>query len=386
MKVALAAPYFHPHIGGVESHVLALAKELTKKGHAVTVFTSRHDRSLDLREKLDGFDIRRVPMSAFLFQTPMTPRIVGEITKEDWDVIHSHSPPPLTSYYAAKASKRSETPLVHTHHCDPELPSRMGRMVTWIYNRTLLSTTLRRAARIIVYTESYAATSLAIWKYTTVCVPTGLDVSKFGPHVDGSAIRARHRLEDRKVVLFVGRLAEHKGIQTLIEAAPMLPEDTAFVLVGPGEFPRSWSRQMRELGVQDRFLKVGKVPESELPSYYSACDILVLPSVSRLEAFGLVLVEAMASGKPVVASDIPGVRDVIKDGVTGLLAEPFNARDLADKLNAIISDDTRAAEMGRKARLHAEEHYGWNVIGDIIERVYKDVISEKGRGRPRPAR
>jgi glycosyltransferase involved in cell wall biosynthesis len=384
MKVALASPYFHPHIGGVESHVMALAKELLKKGHRVTVFTSRHDPSLETREEVDGIDVRRVPMRAFLFQTPMTPKLVREIQKEDWDVIHSHSPPPLTAYYAAKASKKCQTPLVHTHHCDPELPSTVGRMVTWFYNRTLLANTLGSAARIIVYTESYAATSLAIWKYPTVCVPTGLDIDRFGPQADGFAIRDRHRLEDRKVVLFVGRLTEHKGIQTLIEAAPMLPKDTAFVLVGPGEIPRSWSRLMRELGVEDRFLKVGKVPDSELPAYYSACDILVLPSVSRLEAFGLVLVEAMASGKPVVASDIPGVRDVLKDGVTGFLAEPFSAKDLADKLNAIISNDELAAEMGRQARIHARENYCWKVIGDIIERVYMDVISEKGRGGRRP--
>jgi len=385
MNVALAAPYFHPHIGGVESHVMALAKELIKKGHRATVFTSRHDPNLDLRENVDGIDVRRIPMRAMLFQTPMTPRLVREIQKEDWDVIHSHSPPPLTAYYAAKASRLCKTPLVHTHHCDPELPSTMGRVVTWVYQRTLLASTLRRASRIIVYTESYAATSLAIWKYPTVCVPTGLDIDRFGPQADGNAIRERHRLEDRKVVLFVGRLTEHKGIQTLIEAAPLLPEDTAFVLVGPGEFPRAWTRLMRQLGVEDRFLKVGKVPESELPAYYSACDLLVLPSVSRLEAFGLVLVEAMASGKPVVASDIPGVRDVLKDGVTGFLAEPFSAKDLAEKLNAILSNDELAAEMGRRARIHAREHYCWKVIGDIIERVYKDVISEKGHAPQRPA-
>jgi glycosyltransferase involved in cell wall biosynthesis len=384
MKVALAAPYFHPHIGGVESHVMALAKELLKKGHRVAVFTSMHDPALETREEVEGIDVRRIPMRALLFQTPMTPRLVGEIHKEDWDVIHSHSPPPLTAYFAAKASKRSGTPLVHTHHCDPQLPSMLGRMVTSVYNRTLLASTLRRASRIIVYTESYAATSLAIWKYPTVCVPTGLDIDRFGPQADGAAIRERHRLEDRKVVLFVGRLTEHKGIQTLIEAAPMLPRDTAFLLVGPGEIPRAWTRLMRQLGVEDRFLKVGKVPEHELPAYYSACDILVLPSVSRLEAFGLVLVEAMASGKPVVASDIPGVRDVVMDGQTGFLAEPFMARDLADKLNAIISDDELAAQMGRKARIHAREHYSWNVIGDIIERVYMDVISEKGHKPPRP--
>jgi len=385
MKVALAAPYFYPHIGGVESHVMALARELLKKGHTVGVFTSRHEPALDSRESIDGIDVHRIPMMAMLFQTPMTPRLVREINKEDWDVIHSHSPPPLTAYYAAKASRRTGTPLVHTHHCDPELPSTFGRMVTWVYQRTLLASTLRRATRIIVYTESYAATSLAIWKYPTVCVPTGLDIDRFGPQADGNAIRERHRLEDRKVVLFVGRLTEHKGIQTLIEAAPMLPEDTAFLLVGPGEVPWTWTRLMRRLGVEDRFLRVGKVPEYELPAYYSACDILVLPSVSRLEAFGLVLLEAMASGKPVVASDIPGVRDVLKDGVTGFLAEPFSPKDLAEKLNAILSSDELAAEMGRRARIHAREHYAWSVIADIIERVYKDVISERARRPPPPA-
>lgn len=386
MKVALAAPYFHPHIGGVESHVLALARELVGKGHRITVFTSRHDKGLPEKDEVDGIEVRRVPMSAFLFQTPMTPRLVRELGEEDWDVIHSHSPPPLTSYYAAKAAKKAKVPFVLTHHCDPELPSALGRMVTWAYNGTLLSYTLRRSARIIVYTESYAATSLALWKYPTVCVPTGLDIHKFGPQVDGSEIRKRHRVEDRRVVLFVGRLASHKGIQTLIEAAPLIPEDIVFLLVGPGEFPRPWTRLMRQLGVEDRFLQVGKVPENELPAYYSACDLMVLPSVSRLEAFGLVLVEAMASGKPVVASDIPGVRDVVKDGRTGLLSEPFDPKDLAEKITAILSDEQLAIGLGREGRRLAAEMYSWEAIGKIIERIYQDVISAKERGAPLPSR
>jgi len=374
MKVALVAPYFFPHIGGVESHVLALARELKGKGHEVQVFTSKH---ADLKEfdAVDGVPVRRVPVSSMLFDTPLTPKLMPVLQAEKWDIIHAHSPPPMSSYYAARAAARSGVPLVYTHHCDPEIPSLLGRTVSWVYYRTLLSYTLRHAARIIVYTESYAATSYALWKHPTAHVPTGLDLGRFGPQNDGAAIRKKHGLEGKKVVLFVGRLTAHKGIQTLIEAAAMTGPEVKYLLVGPGEFPASWSRRLRQLKVEDRLVLAGKVAEAELPAYYAACDLLVLPSVSRLEAFGLVLVEAMASRRPVVASDMPGVREVIKDGKTGLLCEPFNADDLAAKIGAIVSNAEEAAGMGAAGRKLAEERYSWEVIGEKIEKVYKEVLN-----------
>ncbi len=388
MKVALVAPYFLPHIGGVESHVLALARELCRKGHGVQVFTSRH---ADLKEfdSVGGIPVRRVPVSSMLFDTPLTPKLMAALQGDKWDIIHAHSPPPMSSYYAARAATKAGVPLVYTHHCDPEIPSLLGRTVSWVYYRTLLSYTLRHAARIIVYTESYAATSYALWKHPTAHVPTGLDLSRFGPQNDGAAVRKKHGLGGKKVVLFVGRLAAHKGIQTLIEASAMTGPEVRYLMVGPGEFPAGWSRRIRQLKVEDRFVLAGKVAEAELPAYYSACDLLVLPSVSRLEAFGLVLVEAMASGKPVVASDLPGVREVVRDGKTGLLCEPFNADDLAAKMGALASNEKTAVEMGAAGRKLAEERYSWEVIGSRIENVYNDVISGgrgKGRGSPRPAR
>ncbi len=378
MKVALAAPYFFPHIGGVESHVLALARELSRKGHEVQVFTSRH---ADLKEfdTVEGVLVRRVPVSSMLFDTPLTPRLAGVLQAGGWDIIHAHSPPPMSAFYAARAAVRSGVPLVYTHHCDPEMPSRLGRAVSWVYYRTLLNYTLKHAARIIVYTESYAATSYALWKHPTALVPTGLDLSRFGPQNDGAAIRRRHGLNGKKAVLFVGRLTAHKGIQTIIEAAALTGPDVRYVLVGPGEFPAPWSRRMRQLGVEGKFVLAGKVPEPELPAYYAACDLLVLPSVSRLEAFGLVLVEAMASGKPVVASDLPGVRDVVRNGKTGLLSEPFNAADLAGKIRALAQDDRAAAQMGAAGRKLAGERYSWEVIGTRIEKVYRDVIAGRDR-------
>jgi glycosyltransferase involved in cell wall biosynthesis len=368
--------------------VLALARELVRKGHEVQVFTSNH-AGLKEFDSVEGVPVRRVPVSSMVFDTPLTPKLMAALQGEKWDIVHAHSPPPLSSYYAARAAVKSGVPLVYTHHCDPEIPSLLGRAVSWVYYRTLLNYTLRHAARIIVYTESYAATSYALWKHPTALVPTGLDLSRFGPQNDGAAVRRKHGLEGKKAVLFVGRLTAHKGIQTIIEASALTGPEVRYVLVGPGEFPAGWSRRMRELRVEGKFVLAGKVAEAELPAYYAACDMLVLPSLSRLEAFGLVLVEAMASGKPVVASDLPGVREVIKDGKTGRLCEPFSAADLAAKIGALAGSEKAAAEMGAAGRKLAEERYSWEAIGAKIEKVYKDVISGgpgKWRGEPPPAR
>ncbi len=376
MRIALVSPYFHPHIGGVESHVRSLAAELVRRGHELRVFTSMHEE-LPEDELLEGVHVRRVPVRALLFQTPMTPKLVPELLKERWDIIHSHSPPPLTAYYAARASKRSGTPLVHTHHCDPELPTLIGRAVTWVYYRTLLSYTLRKASRIIVYTESYAATSLALWRHPTVCIPTGLDLTSLGPHVDGSWVRRRHGLEGRRVVLFVGRLTAHKGVHTLIQALSLLGPETALLLVGPGEPPSAWRALIKDLGLGERVRFAGKVEPRELPAYYAACDVLALPSLSRLEAFGLVLVEAMASGRPVVASDLPGVREVFTPGETGFLVEPYNARDLADKLGTLLGDEGLRKRMGERALALARERYSWGAIGGRVEGVYREVLDKR---------
>ncbi|MEK6810811.1 MAG: glycosyltransferase, partial [Candidatus Thermoplasmatota archaeon] len=111
--------------------------------------------------------------------------------------------------------------------------------------------------------------------------------------------------------------------------------------------------------------------------YYAACDLFVLPSVSRLEAFGIVALEAMASGKAVVLSDIPGVREVIQDGVEGLLADPVNPEDLALKIRALLADDAQRTAMGRRGRETAERNYSIELITDRIEQVYRDAVEAR---------
>jgi len=375
MRIAQVAPWFHPHVGGVESHVRSLAAELARRGHEVTVLTSNYAR-LPETEEMDGFSVHRVKSLGTVFRTPITPALRKAIPAARFDLIHAHSPPPLSSYYAAVAAERSRTPFVVTYHCDLEIPSVFGNALTNLYSRTYGRQTVRRAAKLIVSTETYAATSRAIWRFNPEVIPNPVDATRFRPDVDGSAVRERLGLRpDDLVVLLVARIVPHKGIEHLVEAAKYVP-GAMVVIVGDGPFLPEVRRLVSEFGVEERVLFQGKVPHRDLPAHYAACDLFVLPSVSRLEAFGIVALEAMATAKPVVVTDIPGVREVVTEGVQGLLAEPVNPMNLAAKINELLGDPELRAEMGRRGRQKVEAIYGIEKVADAVERVYGDVAEK----------
>jgi len=127
-------------------------------------------------------------------------------------------------------------------------------------------------------------------------------------------------------------------------------------------------------GVEDRILFPGKIAYRDLPEFYAACDVFVLPSVSRLEAFGIVALEAMATAKPVVVTDIPGVREVVTDGVEGLLADPVHPEDLAAKIRTLLADPDRRVEMGRRGRDKVESRFRIDQVAIAVERLYEEVL------------
>lgn len=373
MRVALVSPWFYPHVGGVESHVRNLAAELARRGHEVTVLTSNYAK-LPEREAMEGFTVERAKSLGTVLRTPITPALRRAIRPGRFDVVHAHSPPPLSAYYAAIGAERARIPLVVSYHCDIEIPALFGNALTSLYQRTYGRATMRRAAKVIVSTETYAATSRAIWRYNPEVIPSPVDSQRFRPDVDGGWVRARLNLrpEDRAVLL-VARIVPHKGIEHLVEAAKHVP-DAMFVVVGDGPFLPEVRRLAAVFGVEERVQFVGRVPFRDLPSYYAACDVFVLPSVSRLEAFGIVTLEAMATAKPVVVSDIPGVREVVTNGVEGLLAEPVHPEDLAAKIRTLLDDPGLRRAMGLRGRQKVEQEFGIRQVADAVERVYRSVL------------
>jgi glycosyltransferase involved in cell wall biosynthesis len=373
MKIAQVAPYFYPHVGGVESHVLTLSERLVKNGHDVTVYTSNFD---NLKEKdiFSGIKIVRAKQIASFFATPITPKIKKVIASENHDVVHAHTPPPLTAYYAAKAVKHSKTPFVVTYHCDLELPRLIGKIATAIYQRTFSRYTFKRADKIIVHTKTYGATSRTLWNFDEAVIPSAVNPQRFSKDLDFSKIEEKHGLSQKKVVLFVGRLVGHKGIDYLIDSATLTPEDVRYIIVGSGPYLDKLKKRVRLKKVDKKVIFTGKVPFDDIPRYFAACNVFVLPSISRLEAFGLVILEAMASSKPVIVSNIPGVTEVVAEDVQGLHVEPMNAEDLAEKINILLSDEQMQRRMGDAGRKKVEEEYTWDKVVGQIEEVYSGVV------------
>ncbi|MFQ6127391.1 MAG: glycosyltransferase family 4 protein [Thermoplasmata archaeon] len=373
MKVLQVAPYFHPHVGGVESHVLDLSRKLAEFGFQIEIVTSMYERMKE-RERVFRLDVVRLKPIAIRWKTPITFKLRKYVASSDADIVHAHSPPPLDSYFAARACESSGKPFVITYHCDLEIPGILGPLIVWMYEKTFGSYTVSSADKIIVTTGTYAATSRTVWKYLPAVIPNAVDSKMFNPSLDGSEIREMHNIgNDEKLVLFVGRLVSHKGIEHLLDAAKLV-SDARFVIVGGGEFAEEFTRRSHHLGTAGNVIFAGRVPYSDLPKYYAACDLSVLPSVSRLEAFGIAALEAMSSGRPVVVSDIPGVREVITDGEEGLLCEPMNPEDLAKKISLLLEDDATRLRMGSKGREKIEKCFDIGTVAKKVAEVYESLL------------
>lgn len=395
MRIVQVCPFFAPHVGGVESHVALVAAELARRGHELTVLTSRHDRGLPERERDPrGFEIVRLRSLGTLFATPIALGTGKGLRAIPADVVHMHYPPPLTSFFAARALRRSGTPACLTYHCDLYLEGLGGRILSGLYQKVFLPQTLTVARRVIVHSGSYGKTSRYLSGRDLAVIPSLVDTDRFHPRDDDPALRERLGVSGKRIILFVGRLVPHKGVDDLIHAVPDLPEDTVLIVVGGGPETGRLEELAADLALGGRVIFARGVGDRDLPRYYAIASLVVLPSHNRLEGFGLAAADALAAGRPVVLADMPGVRDVVEDGVDGLLAEPLIPEDLARKCAALLGDPDRLREMGRRARENAVSKYSVSVVVDQLEALYRSVLGEGGasprsasgpRARPPPS-
>lgn len=375
LGIVHACPHFRPHLGGVESHVESVARGLAARGHAVTVLTAS-EPDAPARERFDGVEVERLPRLGSPLATPVLAGLKERVAALRPDVVHSHSPPPLTSFQASRAAHRAGVPHVLTHHCDLQGEAWWGPAAARLYEGTFHRAALAASARIVVTTRAYADTSRALWRVPPerlAVVPNPVDVVFFRPGLPQGKAREELGLPaEQGIALFVGRLAPHKGLDQFVEAA-LHTRGALHVLAGEGPERPRLEGLARRLGLAERVRFLGRVPREALPGLYAACDLAVLPSASRLEAFGIAALEAMACARPVVVSDIPGVREVVEPGATGLLAQPLDAQDLARKVRELLDAPERRAAMGARARERVEERFATPRVVAQLEALYRSL-------------
>lgn len=384
MRVAHVTSYFDPHVGGVETHVRELARALRRLGVDVTVITADTEGA-GPRGEFAGVEVVRVAPRSTLFKTPSMPAAVEALASGKFDLVHSHSPPPLAAYRAAKGARRARVPHVLTFHCDPEIPLPFGGLIADAYRLTLGRATLRRTDRLVSTTASYASTSRYLWNYSPTVVPNGVDASFFRPGRPSEGVASKLPGAPGFRILFVARLVQHKGVEQIIDAMRLLAPPASLLVAGDGDRRRVLEARARASPAADRIFFLGPIPLADLPDIYRACDVFVLPSVSRLEAFGIVALEAMACGLPVVASNIPGVREVVSDGVEGLLANPLDTKDFADAIHELLVNPLKRADLGRNGRAKVIREFTWERVADRVMEIYESLLAERrASARPSP--
>jgi phosphatidylinositol alpha-mannosyltransferase len=374
VRIGIVSQSYYPRYGGVTEHVHHTAAELQRRGHNVTVITGRFPGGEEVGAP---YRVERLGRSVLVpFNRAFVDLTVGFglrqglrrlLATHDFDVLHIHNPTAPT--LPLLALEEASCPRVGTFH------GTLGRsLLQDVFQRPLAARISRLDARIAVSHSAEAASRLYFpGRYHIV--PNGVDVERFQP---GLPPIERWRDPARLNLLFVGRLDPRKGLDYLIKAMPEVVEGSGgrarLLIVGDSVLrPRFEAGIPRGLRPHIHF--VGPVRRADLPRWYATGDLFVSPA-SGNESFGIVLLEAMASGLPVVATDLPGYRAVIEPGENAAAFSPGNVAALARTLVHLIEDPERRETLGRRGRARALE-FAWPRVVDRIEELYRDTLQRR---------
>lgn len=368
MKIGIVSPYDFAYPGGVANHISRLDEHIRSQGHDVQILTPSSAPVETLGQPNVTVIGRPIPIptSGSMARIALSPRLFLKVRKvletENFDLLHIHEPLmpglPLTVLRLAKC------PTIGTFHAFA------NKKRAYRYSMFLLTRwTARLNARIAVSAPAKQfASSYFPGQYEII--PNGIDAQHFS-----KTAKPISNYQDGKLnILFVGRMEKRKGLRYLLRAYSRLKwsfPDCRLIVVGPGELDEESASLIAERGLEDVCLE-GMVPYDQLPAYFQTADIFCSPATGE-ESFGIVLLEAMAAGTPIVASNIPGYASVVDDGVQGRLINPKNEEDFANILHELLLDQNKRDELGKNGQKKAK-NFDWNIVANTVLDFYNTVV------------
>ncbi len=388
MKILMTMPSFLPHRGGSEIMAYELAKRLVELGHKVIIHTIQK-KGTKKYEQTDGIeiyrfkDIRLFPKLSkitlgkipSIFSFSAIPSLFRLVKKTHPDIIHSHflADTGLSAIIVGNTLKIPIiTSLLGKDIFDPvdPVPIKWHNVLAWL---------MENSSMVIACSsdQKLRAKAMGVSSGITI-IPHGVNIQRFTPQVKVD-IKKKLGIQG-PMILSVQRLHPRKGMEYLIDAIPIILDkkpSAQFVIVGKGSEKAKIEKKIEILHIENNVKLVGFVPDSELPHYYANCDLFVLNSL--YEAFGIVLLEAMASGKPVVATTVGGVPEVVMNGKTGFLVSPRKPKQLAEASIKILQDPEMKQKMGNSGLNRVLKRFSWDSIVKKYLNAY--IMTQKLKSR-----
>jgi glycosyltransferase involved in cell wall biosynthesis len=298
--------------------------------------------------------------------------------KHEAHIIHAHFayPEGFAALLAKCETKKKLIVTLHGYDILTEPTIGYGIRLDQTYDKMVRRVLKGADAVIAASTATYAeALNAGVEERSLYLIPNGVDVDRFNPSLDGSIIRKKYGIRDKFTVFAIRHHVPKNGLKYLIRAIPMVKEkipNVVFVIGGDGPLRPYHELLTKSLSVSDSVIFVGQIAQEELPYYYATCDVSVIPSV--VEAFGLVTIESMSCGKPVIGSKVGGIPDVIEDGVNGFLVKPKDPEAIAEKIILLAEHRDVARKMGKECRKRAETKFSIDRRIDKIIELYHKVV------------
>lgn len=366
MKIALVSPYDYPYPGGVTNHVHHLYDEFTALGHEVRILAPSSNRNLE-RDDANVYRIggvRRIPANGSIARITLsfrlTRRVKEVLSAERFDVIHAQEP--LMPFLPPTVLRASDAVNIGTFHAF------RGSYYGYFYGRPILRRVFNSLDGRIAVSRAAKRFVRQYFMAPYKIIPNGVEAGRFDPQ----RVEPWPEFNDgRPNILFVGRPEKRKGVGFLLRAYPQIKAafpDARFIIVGAGDWESSKYRAYIERHALRDIVIVGRVSDQDLPRYHRSAQVFCSPAIAG-ESFGIVLLEAMAAGVPVVAGDIEGYREVLTNDDEGFLVPPGNVEALADAICLLLQDRALAYSMGQRGILTAAE-YSWQHIAEQTLELY----------------